>query len=113
MLFQVVIVKKSLINKTIFLFHCSDYSFITKCVLLIVFVTILLNHTSTYLSFVFFERFFVVEDIILHTTKGLVTRYCKINDKYVIVYFLSQVIFVFLLFLDMLMYANEVETKET
>ena len=30
----------------------------------------------------------------------------------VIVNFLSQVIFVFLLFLDMVMYANEVETKE-
>ena len=31
---------------------------------------------------------------------------------YVVVNFLSQVIFVFLLFLDMVMYANEVETKE-
>ena len=30
---------------------------------------------------------------------------------YVVVNFLSQVIFVFLLFLGMLMYANEVETK--
>ena len=29
-----------------------------------------------------------------------------------LVYFLSQVIFVFLLFLDMVMYANDVETKE-
>ena len=31
---------------------------------------------------------------------------------YVVVNFLSQVIFVFLLFLVMVMYANEVETKE-
>ena len=31
---------------------------------------------------------------------------------YVVVNFLSQVIFVFLLFLGMVMYANEVETKE-
>ena len=31
---------------------------------------------------------------------------------YVLVNFLSQVIFVFLLFLGMVMYANEVETKE-
>ena len=31
---------------------------------------------------------------------------------YVVVNFLSQVIFVFLLFLGMIMYANEVETKE-
>ena len=30
----------------------------------------------------------------------------------VVVNFLSQVIFVFLLFLGMIMYANEVETKE-
>ena len=32
---------------------------------------------------------------------------------YVVVNFLSQVIFVFLLFLGMVMYANEIETKET
>ena len=31
---------------------------------------------------------------------------------HVVVNFLSQVIFVFLLFLGMIMYANEVETKE-
>ena len=31
---------------------------------------------------------------------------------YVVVNFFSQVIFVFLLFLGMVMYANEVETKE-
>ena len=31
---------------------------------------------------------------------------------YVVVNFLSQVIFVFLLFLGIIMYANEVETKE-
>ena len=31
---------------------------------------------------------------------------------YVVVKFLIQVIFVFLLFFDMVMYANEVETKE-
>ena len=31
---------------------------------------------------------------------------------YVVVNFLPQVIFVFVLFLDMVMYANEVETKE-
>ena len=34
------------------------------------------------------------------------------NRVYVVVNFLSQVIFVFLLFLGMVMYANEVETKE-
>ena len=33
-------------------------------------------------------------------------------NVYVVVSFLSQVIFVFLLFLGMVMYANEVETKE-
>ena len=32
--------------------------------------------------------------------------------NYVVVNFLPQVIFVFLLFLGMVMYANEVETKE-
>ena len=32
--------------------------------------------------------------------------------EYVVVNFLSQVIFGFLLFLGMVMYANEVETKE-
>ena len=39
---------------------------------------------------------------------------CKFTpiSKYVVVNFLSQVIFVFLLFLGMVMYANEVETKE-
>ena len=31
---------------------------------------------------------------------------------YVVVYFLSLLIFVFLLFLGMVMYANEVQTKE-
>ena len=31
---------------------------------------------------------------------------------YVVVIFLSQVIFVFLLFLSMVMYANDVQTKE-
>ena len=35
-----------------------------------------------------------------------------IHGGYVVVYFLSQVIFVSLLFLGMLLYANEVETKE-
>ena len=35
------------------------------------------------------------------------------NNIYVVViFFLSQVIFVFLLFLGMIMYANEVEAKE-
>ena len=41
--------------------------------------------------------------------------FLKYNTKqyiYVVVNFLSQVIFVFLLFLGMVMYANEVETKE-
>ena len=33
-------------------------------------------------------------------------------DGYVVVNFLFQVIFVFLLFLGMVIYANEVETKE-
>ena len=33
-------------------------------------------------------------------------------DIYVVVNFLFQVIFVFLLFLGMVIYANEVETKE-
>ena len=36
----------------------------------------------------------------------------KVDNIYVVVNFLSQVIFVFLLFLGMIMYANEVETKE-
>ena len=34
------------------------------------------------------------------------------HNIYVVVNFLSQVIFVLLLFLGMIMYANEVETKE-
>ena len=33
-------------------------------------------------------------------------------DVYVVVNFLFQVIFIFLLFLGMVIYANEVETKE-
>ena len=36
----------------------------------------------------------------------------SISYVYVVVNFLSQVIFVFLLFWGMVMYANEVETKE-
>jgi len=37
----------------------------------------------------------------------------RMSTRYMLlVYFLSQVIFVFLLFLGMVMYANEVETKE-
>ena len=40
-------------------------------------------------------------------SKGLVRK-----NGYVAVNFLSQVIFVFLLFLGMVMYANEGETKE-
>ena len=36
----------------------------------------------------------------------------NVTNAYVVVNFLSQVIFVFLLFLVMLMSANEVETKE-
>ena len=35
-----------------------------------------------------------------------------IFNIYVVVNFLSQIIFVFLLFLGMVMYANEIETKE-
>ena len=38
--------------------------------------------------------------------------YNRLTKGYVVVNFLSQVIFVFLLFLGMVMYANEVETKE-
>ena len=41
---------------------------------------------------------------------------CSVKEEdfhvYVVVNFLSQVIFVFLLFLGMVMYASEVETKE-
>ena len=37
---------------------------------------------------------------------------CKPLNVYVVVNFLSQVIFIFLLFLGMVIYANEVETKE-
>ena len=36
----------------------------------------------------------------------------KWSNRYVVVKFLFQVIFVFLLFFGMVMYANEVETKE-
>ena len=39
-------------------------------------------------------------------------RRCSFLIVYVVVNFLSQVIFVFLLFLGMVMYANEIETKE-
>ena len=35
-----------------------------------------------------------------------------VNSIYVVVNFLFQVIFIFLLFLGMVIYANEVETKE-
>ena len=42
---------------------------------------------------------------------ALKTSTCSYS-VYVVVNFLSQVIFVFLLFLGMVMYANEVETKE-
>ena len=44
------------------------------------------------------------------TSFGLILKYLK--NKNVVVNFLPQVIFVFLLFLGMLMYVNEVETKE-
>ena len=37
---------------------------------------------------------------------------CQVERVYVVVNFLFQVIFVFLLFLGMVIYANEVETKE-
>ena len=50
---------------------------------------------------------------------GLHPNYCSSSESlvdslyiYVAVKFLSQVIFIFLLFLGMVMYANEVETKE-
>ena len=36
----------------------------------------------------------------------------SLHEGYVVVNFLFQVIFLFLLFLGMVMYANEVETKE-
>ena len=36
-----------------------------------------------------------------------------VNNVYVVVIFLSQVIFVYLLFLGMVIYANEVETKRS
>ena len=39
-------------------------------------------------------------------------KYSQKYDVYVVVKFLIQVIFVFLLFFGMVMYANEVETKE-
>ena len=37
---------------------------------------------------------------------------CQVERVYVVVNFLFQVIFVFLLFLGIVIYANEVETKE-
>ena len=40
------------------------------------------------------------------------SRTSRYIDVYVVVNFLSQVIFVFPLFLGMVMYANKVETKE-
>ena len=46
----------------------------------------------------------------MHGIKSL--TYLITFNIYVVVNFLSQVIFVFLLFLGMVMYANEVETKE-
>ena len=42
----------------------------------------------------------------------IVILLCFVHKVYVVVNFLSQVIFVFLLCLGMVMYANEVETKE-
>ena len=44
------------------------------------------------------------------TNCGVLAR-CKFYED-VVVNFLSQVIFIFLLFLGMVIYANEVETKE-
>ena len=49
--------------------------------------------------------------------KGQSYIHCTVKPRYseyiqVVVNFLSQVIFVLLLFLGMVMYANEVETKE-
>ena len=50
---------------------------------------------------------------LIRLSKKLLKQYhCTIQYVYVVVNFLSQVIFVFLLFLGMVMYANEVETKE-
>ena len=49
------------------------------------------------------EGYWIILILIILSTKKKI---------YVVVNFLSQVIFVFLLFLGMVMYANEVETKE-
>ena len=49
-------------------------------------------------------RFFIINGIITHSQSDCII--------YVVVNFLFQVIFIFLLFLGMVIYANEVETKE-
>ena len=48
----------------------------------------------------------------VHLFSYVNTFFCVNKFAYVVVNFLSQVIFVFLLFLGMVIYANEVETKE-
>ena len=58
------------------------------------------------------------DEVSLSCAYILQVNFCVISSKivsfsiYVIVNFLFQVIFVFLLFLGMVMYANEIETKE-
>ena len=55
----------------------------------------------------------ILGSVYLKSTVNALNHSCSIlGSVYVVVNFLSQVIFVFLLFLGMIMYANEVETKE-
>ena len=57
------------------------------------------------------NRHFIVEKLTECTSK-MTSLWDNVTNAYVVVNFLSHVIFVFLLFLVMLMSANEVETKE-
>ena len=52
-----------------------------------------------------------VKQFLMHSLNQYTSRFLPVNI-YVVVNFLFQVIFIFLLFLGMVIYANEVETKE-
>ena len=57
-----------------------------------------------------FQEIIIVKP--LYNSHIMIIIHGKTRIIYVVVNFLSQVIFVFLLFLGMVMYANEIETKE-
>ena len=79
-----------------------------------------LKNMPVFLTFAFpsavagHKGMFIPADIVKPLYNGhiMIVIHGKTRIIYVVVNFLSQVIFVFLVFLGMVMYANEIETKE-